>query len=324
MLRAPRVSYRNAIAVLVVIVVGSGCSSPTDSEVTSTTEVAAAATIPESLLTQISNDAVRDIPFSEDEIRQSLDVYLPAEGDGPHPTILAIHGGGFRARSKSLYDEIGPYYAANGVAFVATNYRLTPGHSYPAQVEDSFCALAWVHQNAAEYGFDPDRVVVWGGSAGGYLASMVATVNDPSVYLENCPNEYPSGDAIQAAVIFYGLYDFTNVDDFPSYDVTGGLRAFWGAAYEEIPVERLEEMSPIVQIDGTEPPFLLLHGTADTSVPSVMSERFAEALEQAGVQVELVLLPGVGHAFELQPLTSDEMTLAFNKVGEFLDQNLDP
>lgn len=322
--RAPRASYRNAIAVLVVIVVGSGCSSPSDSEVTSTTEVAAAATIPETLLTQISNDAVRDIPYSEDELRQSLDVYLPAEGDGPYPTILAIHGGGFRARSKSLYAEIGPYYAANGVAFVAMNYRLTPVHGgYPVQVEDSFCALAWVHQNAPEFGFDSDRVVVWGGSSGGYLASMLATANDPSVYLDNCPNEYPSGDAIQAAVILYGLFDFTSVDDFPPSDLVN-LELFWGAPHEEIPVERLEEMSPIVQIDGTEPPFMLLHGTADTSVPSVMSERFAEALEQAGVQVELVLLPDVGHAFELQPLTGDEMTLAFTEVGEFLDQHLDP
>ena len=146
---------------------------------------------------------------------------------------------------------------------------------------------------------------------------MLGTVDDPDIYLKDCPNEYPTGEAVQAAVIFYGLYDFTNIDDYRVSDVNGYLKRFWGAEYEDIPAERLEEMSPIKQIDGSEPPFIILHGTADKDVPSVMSERFAEALEQAGVDVELVLLPGVGHAFELKPLTGEEMTLALGAVDAF-------
>ena len=291
---------------------------------TTTIPTATTTSIPEAILAQISDEALRDIPYAEDSPKQVLDVYLPTTGDGPYPTILAIHGGGFYANSKDTYRQIGPWYAANGYAFVATNYRLTTTDSYPAQVEDSFCALAWLHDNAPEYGFDSEQVIVTGGSAGGYLAAMVGTVDDPSIYLEDCPNEYPSTNALQGVVIYYGMYDFTDIDDFTAGEIHGSLKRFWGAAYEDIPAERIEEMSPIAQIDGSEPPFIILHGTADKSIPSVKSERFATALDLAGFDVELVLLPEVGHAFELKPLTGPEMTLALNAVDEFLDRTLGP
>jgi acetyl esterase/lipase len=283
-----------------------------------------ATSIPAATLAQISADALRDVPYSEDHPRQVVDVYLPTTGDGPYPTILAIHGGAFTDHSKAIYWDIGPLYAANGYAFVAMNYRLTPGNSYPAQLEDSFCALAWLHDNASEYGFDPDQVVVTGGSDGGYLASMLGTVDNPSIYLEDCAHEYPSTDAMQGVAVYYGFYDFTNVDDFTLGRVNGSLKRFWGAAYEDIPAERLKEMSPIAQIDGSEPPFIILHGTADTDIPSVMSERFATALELAGADVQLVLLPDVGHGFERKPLTGPEMTLAFKEVDDFLERTLNP
>jgi dipeptidyl aminopeptidase/acylaminoacyl peptidase len=79
-----------------------------------------------------------------------------------------------------------------------------------------------------------------------------------------------------------------------------------------------------MHIDGSEPPFILIHGTADDSIPSVMSERFAESLVQTGVDVELVLLPDVGHAFELKPLTGAEMTLSLSKIEAFLGRVFAP
>jgi acetyl esterase/lipase len=290
---------------------------------TTTIPTATTTSISEAVLAQISDEALRDIPYAEDSPKQVLDVYLPATGDGPYPTILAIHGGAFRANSKALYRTLGPYFAANGYAFVAMSYRLTTTDSYPAQVEDSFCALAWLHANADEYGFDPDRVVVLGGSSGGYMAAMVGTVDDTDRYLADCPNAYPADETPQAVVIFYGLYDFTTVDDYNASD-KGINEAFWGAEYEDIPVERLVEMSPIEHIDGSEPPFIILHGTADVTIPSVMSERFAAALERAGVDAELILVPDARHAFELKPLTGPEMTLALAAIHEFLDRTLGP
>jgi acetyl esterase/lipase len=272
---------------------------------------------------QLSVEVIKTLSYAGDDLRQKLDIYLPPTGQAPYPTILAIHGGGFRARSKELYQNIGPYFARQGYAFVAINYRLTPFFKYPAQVADSFCALAWLHANHNTYGFDPNRVVVMGGSAGGYLAAMVGTVDNPEIYLEDCPNEYLDGSVVHAAVIFYGFYDFTNIDDFPESEFNS-LENFWGGQHEEISSQQLVEMSPIMHIDGSEPPFIILHGTADESIPSVMSERFAESLEQAGVDVELVLLPDVGHAFELRPLKGEEMTLSLNRIETFLDRVLTP
>ena len=280
-----------------------------------------AAEEPEPTPTLKSVEVMTSLSYAEDDFRQKLDVYLPPTGEGPYPTVLAIHGGGFQARSKELYKNIGPYFAQNGYAFIAINYRLTPTYKYPAQVEDSFCALACLHTNHDKYGFDPNRVVVMGGSAGGYLAAMLGTVDNPNIYLEDCPNEYPAGEAMHAAVIFYGFYDFTNVDDFPESEFRS-LRMYWGGQHDEIPPEKLEEMSPIMHIDGSEPAFIILHGTADDSIPSVMSERFSDTLTQAGVDVELVLLPDVGHAFELKSLKGEEMTLSLEKIETFLEQVL--
>jgi acetyl esterase/lipase len=240
---------------------------------------------------------------------------LPENGDGPFPTILAIHGGGFSTRNKNLYRQIAGHLNELGYALVSTNYRLAPSYSYPSQVEDVFCALAWIHANSDDYGFDHEHIFVWGGSAGGYLASMIATVDSPSIYLENCPNSLPESNWIHGAVIFYGFYDFTNIDGYPGGG--SGLQQYWGAEFSEISPETLAEMSPMSWVNGSEPPFLLIHGTADRSVPSWMSEEFAAELADAGIDVELLLLDA-GHAFELKPLSSPEMQQSLDAIEAFL------
>jgi acetyl esterase/lipase len=312
---------------IMILIVFSACGSEEEIETEPIqTPEKAPASLPTPEITSTENpvEVISSISYSEDHIRHTLDVYLPGTGDGPFTTIIGIHGGAFRSRSKSLYAQIGPYFAQKGFAFVSINYRMAPIDSYPAQVNDSFCALAWVHANSEEYGFDPEHIAVLGGSAGGYLASMVATVDDPSRYLNDCPNDLPNGESVHAAVIFYGFYDFTNAqEDFPASEISP-LQAYWGAKYEDLTTERLQEMSPMKQIDGSEPPFLLLHGLADTSIPSVMSERFANALMESGVEVELVLIEGAGHAFELSSLTSDPLAFSLDKIDAFLDRIFNP
>lgn len=246
---------------------------------------------------------------------QSLDVYLPATGDGPFPTILAIHGGGFRARTKAIYRNFASNFTERGYAVVSTNYRLTQKASYPAQVEDVFCALAWIYANHSNYGFDTEHVFVTGGSAGGYLAAMVGTVDNPEMYLKNCPNALPESDWVRGMFIYYGFFDFTSIEGYP--DVVVSLQPYWGSEYSEIPPETLAEMSPMSWVDGSEPPTLLIHGITDTSVPSWMSEAFAATLEEADVDVDLLLIDA-GHAFEMKPLSDPANVKSLAVIEAFL------
>lgn len=306
------------LAVLVILS-AAACGGPaTQGAASPDSDEQSAATAPASPTATASAAAlppIEDVAYGDDD-RHVLDIHLPGGVDGPHPTILAIHGGGFYARSKDFYDRIGPLLAERGFAFVAMSYRLAPTHTYPAQVEDAFCALAWVHANHERYGFDPARVAAWGGSAGGYLAAMLGTVDDPARYLDGCAHDEPADPALTSVAVFYGLFDFTDLSDYPPSGIPT-LERFWGAQRDELSDERLAEMSPIAQIDGSEPPFILLHGTWDVTIPSIMSERFAAALEDAGVEVELVLVEEAGHAFE-PLLRSETMSSTLATVTTFL------
>jgi len=309
---------------ILLVVILTACSSGMITETYSTStpsEVSDTAT-PVSTPAEAQVEMLESISYAEESLLQKLDVYIPASGEKPFPTILAIHGGGFISKSKSLYQRLARHYAKQGYVFVSINYRLAPTDNYPAQVEDAFCALAWLHSNQDKYGFDTNRVIVTGGSAGGYLASMLGTVDDPSIYLENCPHPYPSDPAVQAAIIYYGLYDFTDMSEYPGGSAP--LEPFLGAKYEEIPIEKIEEMSPITHVNGSEPPFLILHGTEDNQVPSFMSERFAESLDQAGVDVELVLIPEAGHGFEALSLSNEHLAYSLSKIEKFLDRVVKP
>ena len=173
---------------------------------------------------------------------------------------------------------------------VSIDYRLAPDFNYPAQVQDAFCALAWVHANAAAYGFDTERIAALGDSAGAYLAAMLGSVDTPSIYMEGCPHPLPQTDWIQGVVGFYGGYDFTNIDVLPVGLIKQSLEPFWGTTFDKIPAEILAEMSPMSWVDGSEPPFLLIHGASDGTIPTRMSEDFAYALEESGATVELLIL----------------------------------
>jgi acetyl esterase/lipase len=227
---------------------------------------------------------------------QKLDIYLPEEGDGPFPTIFTIHGGGFIGGNKVKYYELANQFNELGYALVSIDYRLAPDFNYPAFVQDSYCALAWVHANAATYGFDTERIIALGDSAGGYLVAMLGTVDTPSIYMEGCPHPLPLTDWIQGVVVFYGPYDLTSIDGYSVGVVRSIIEPFFGTTFDNVPAETLVEMSPISWVDGSEPPFLIIQGTNDGTVPSWMAEDFASALEESGAAVELMLLEA-GHGW---------------------------
>lgn len=260
--------------------------------------------------------ATADVLYNQDLDRQILDIHLPA-GAGPHPVILAIHGGRFSLNSKRIYTEYADHLTERGIAVVATNYRLVPSATYPAQVEDVQCALAWIHANAPTYGLDPDRIVVLGGSAGGYLAAMLGTVDDRNLFAGDCPHSLPE-KPVAGTVVMYGIFDFRTIDDYPLSNIRP-FEGLWGTTHDQLSTEELQEMSPIAWVDGSEPPFLLIHGLLDYTIPSSMSERFHAALEAAGSPSELLLIDSAGHAFEDAPITAPANVATLSAIEDFVE-----
>jgi len=309
-----------------MVLILSGCSTADATQTqTQPPEVETAPTDPpvvQPTPTSTPTLQLTDVPYTPAEIAfQKLDVYLPENGEGPFPTILAIHGGGFRMGTKSIYYHIAHNLNETGYAVVSTNYRLTPKFSYPAQVEDVFCALAWIYENQESYPFDPEKIFVMGDSVGGYLAAMIATVDDPVSFLNDCPYSLPAQNWVRGAVIYYGVFDLVDVSDHNQRDVLGYVESFLGAKHAEMSAETLADMSPFHLVDGNEPPFLLIHGIKDLMVPSSLSEEFAAVLEEAGVEAELLMLDE-SHGFIMQQVTSPGNTQSLEAIKNFLSNQI--
>jgi acetyl esterase/lipase len=233
----------------------------------------------------------RDVPYITDgHPTQRLDIYLPASGDGPFPTLLLIHGGGGDRRDL---DHWARHFAEWGYAAVSINYRDTNQFDYPLPVQDAFCALAWIHAKADTYGFDPTHIVALGHSAGGTLTAMLGTVDDPDLFTQACPHQLPEADWIQGAILFTGIFDYARALQF-SPERRSRLEDYLGSDLDQA-AETWAEASATTWVDGSEPPFLLIHGLDDSTIEPEQSIYLAETLERAGVKVELLLLPDADH-----------------------------
>ena len=236
-------------------------------------------------------EVIRDVPYVPDgNLLQELDIYLPTSGNGPFPTLFMIHEGNGRKEQLAVW---GRTFAEKGYAAVSINHRQWPDYSYPSHLEDAFCALAWVIMNADTYPFDPHQIYVMGHSAGGTIAAMLAVVEDRAIFLESCPHQIPEGIRVQGAIPFTGIFDYTTaiVQSPLLEDYAVGM---FGGGLDEIP-EIWTQASANNWVDGSEPPFLIIHGAADSNIPPGQSIDFAEVLNSAGVQVELLLIPDASH-----------------------------
>jgi acetyl esterase/lipase len=214
----------------------------------------------------------------------NLDLHRP-EGPGPFPVVVFVHGGGWMVGSRRTFcffpvDETFGRLVAEGWAVASVDYRLSGEAVFPAPLDDVRAALQWVIAEASTYDLDPDAIAVWGESAGGQLAALLAL--DP-------------GTAVRAAVDWYGPSDLADVPPAPTPAGPPSREA------RLLGVDRVDDpdatraASPLHHAHAGAPPFLLAHGLDDRAIPHRHSERFAAALRDAGVEVELQLVPGAGH-----------------------------
>jgi acetyl esterase/lipase len=262
-------------------------------------------------------ERVRDVEFArEGGVSLRLDVYRRRDQPAGCPTLLQIHGGAWILGSKNEQGiPLMLHLAARGWVCISANYRLSPRAKFPDHLIDVKRAIAWIRAHGAEYGANPDFLVVTGGSAGGHLAALVGlTAND----LEYQPGFEDVDTAVRACVAFYGVYDFTDRHGVWPH---GGLRRLLERHVMSAPLatarDAWDRASPMSRVRGDAPPFFVVHGDRDTLVPIEEARRFARMLREAGASpVVFAEIPGAQHAFEIFP--SLRSTFVIHGVERFL------
>jgi acetyl esterase/lipase len=222
--------------------------------------------------------------------RQKLDLYLPGKTEGPLPVIVFIHGGAWRAGSKDNCPAI--RLATQGYAVASVNYRLSQHAVFPAQIEDCKAAIRWLRANAKTYGLDPKRFGCWGPSAGGHLVALLGTSGDVKG-LEGTLGNLDQSSRVQCVVDWFGPTDLLKMGGGHNDPKSPESLLIGGPIQDN--KEKAERANPIKYIQKGAPPFLIMHGDMDKTVPYNQSELLNEALKKVGGEVTLVKLAGAGH-----------------------------
>jgi acetyl esterase/lipase len=239
----------------------------------------------------------RDVVYAKVGERElKLDLYLPATSPGVKlPLVVWIHGGAWRAGTK----ENAPVasFALDGYAAASIGYRYTQEAAFPANVEDCKAAIRWLRANAAKYSIDPDRIGIWGSSAGGHLVAMLGTSGDVKE-LEGTHGVQGVSSRVQAVVDWYGPTRVTRMSHHPSrmdHDAPDSPENQLAGFLVQQNAALAERMNPAAYATKDDAPFLIQHGDADPLVPMEQSEILADALKKAGVKVQMEVLRGAGH-----------------------------
>lgn len=250
-----------------------------------------------------------------DGARVTADVIVP-EGEGPHPVLVYLHGGGWVAGSKDTHSKLAHRFAEAGYLVFNVDYRLAPEHPFPAPYDDCVHAIQWAAEQASRYGGDASRLAVGGDSAGGNLtAASVATLADQA-----------GAPKVSAALLIYGVFDFSMMElpsgDDPLAEIGADLMEIMIGSYlgSERPeaVLRDPRVSPI-HVSQKLPPCHLVVGSADPLV--AQQEALSKLLESHGTEHESVVVADMPHGFaqiEMFPQARESI----DRMVEFLRKHV--
>ncbi len=220
-----------------------------------------------------------------------FDIYKQKSLKSTAPLIVFIHGGGWKSGDRADYLVYLLAFAKKGYVTATVSYRLLNLAPYPACAEDITDAVAWLYQHGDQYGYDPDRIALVGGSAGAHLAMLAAydwkksgSLPDTSTVLKH---------KVKAVVDIYGPTDFTTEFSRTNPTVTGFLKK----SYAEAP-QLYVEASPIHYVSRNNPPTMILHGTSDQIVPISQSDLLKSKLDSLGVPAVYYKVPGWPHTMD--------------------------
>jgi acetyl esterase/lipase len=265
-----------------------------------------------------------------------FDLHLPTGFTGARPLIVWIHGGGWTSGSKTL--EVGARnrlcpLIADGFAVASVDYRLTcipagctaadpascQDHIFPAQIHDVKAAVRSLRARAASFGIAPNRFVAWGTSAGGHLAALLGT-SAGVTGLEDLTQGNPTvSSRVQGFIDCFGPTRLETMDTELEQNFAGQFNHSAACSPESqllgcnegletnCPASQLSAVSPMTHVDPNDPPALISHGTADTTVPFQQSQHLGDALADAGVSVVQKLIPNGVHRIESSCPSNDDV-----------------
>ncbi len=244
-----------------------------------------------SLVLAAHGKVVRDVPYVEDGAeQQKLDIHLPVRADpGPHPVVIAIHGGGWSLGHRAMSRFVQPktrWLNKQGFIVVSIGYRLSPEVHHPAHIQDVCTAIAWVGKNIDRYHGDPSQLYLLGHSAGAHLAALAGTDEQRLRKAGTDPQ------SIRGVILLDGA-----AYDIPA-ELAGGmafpaLRQMYLDAFTKDP-EVQRDASPFHHADHRCPPFLILH-VASRKASAFQSHRLGEALRKHGGFAAVIGVPDKTH-----------------------------
>jgi len=257
----------------------------------------------------------RDVVYGKGgTVELQLDLARPKDGPGPFPTMLCVHGGGWRAGKRQDLGKTIETLAGRGYVAVTVSYRLAPAAQFPAQIEDCKAAVRWLRANAAKYKIDPEQIGCLGFSAGGHLVCLLGTAAKEDG-LEGAGGHAEQSSRVQAVCSFFGPTDLTERTWTPELE-KALLVPFVGGTFDEKP-ELYKKASPITYVRKGTPPFLFFHGTEDKLVSVRQSRILAEKLKSVGGAAKVVEYEGAGHGWGGKQLTD-----SIEEMFRFFDGHL--
>ncbi|MFH1786000.1 MAG: alpha/beta hydrolase [Candidatus Micrarchaeota archaeon] len=241
-----------------------------------------------------------------------LDIYLPANTTDLFPTIIYVHGGGWREGTKDSCPH--KIFVEEGYIVSCIDYRLSQEAKFPAQIQDVKTAIRWLRANSERYRMDTNRFGIFGMSAGGHLSSLVGTSGGITNFDTNENSQYSS--EVDAVADWYGPVSFILVENITNTTERYYEYAFCGNQLFESPINeshnKAMEANPITYITPDDPPFLIMHGSKDDIVPISESELLYNELKKNGIDATFIVIDDY-HGFPDSEL---------EKVVEFFDKTL--
>ncbi|MDL2059908.1 alpha/beta hydrolase [Mesosutterella sp. AGMB02718] len=260
------------------------------------------------LINQISNVVYEQVPMrGYPNVAMKMDILQP-KSDKKLPAIVYVTGGGFINANKDNGIQLRMHLAEAGYVVASIQYRVAPTARFPQPLEDVKAAIRYLKAHAKQFGIDPERVGIVGGSAGGYLSAMAGTTSGTTAFDKGDNLNFSS--EVKAAVDLYGLSDLTRIGDDHSERVkqahksAGSTEALWvngspvfggrdgGILADK---EAAEKANPIAYISKKSAPMLLMHGTKDTVVSPSQTDLLFQALQKKNIPSRRYLVEGAAH-----------------------------